>query len=175
MQANIDIRKSLTSDIASLETLYPAAFPDEDLLPLLRQLLNGKYDVLSFVAVADGHVIGHIAFTICAVEECSEKVGMLAPLAVSPDYQRKGIGSALIQEGLNHLRNIGTTQVYVLGDPGYYGRSGFTQESNVAPPYALPKEWRTAWQSLTLHQTKSNLNGVLSVPEPWRHKHLWTE
>ena len=42
------------------------------------------------------------------------------------------------------------THVYVLGDPAYYGRSGFIPEPAIAPPYALPEEWRDAWQSLSL-------------------------
>lgn len=173
MTSDIHIRESLPTDREALEELYPAAFPDEDLLPLIRELLDEKENVFSLVAVRDEAIIGNIVFTICGVTGRSEKVSLLAPLAVRPDSQKQGVGRALIQEGLNQQKNEGATEVFVLGDPAYYGRFGFAQEDNVKPPYDLPQEWRSAWQSISLGNAGPDFDGVLTVPKPWRHPNLW--
>lgn len=175
MQVEIEIRESLPTDKDALVRLYPAAFPDEDLLPVLHALLEEEDGVLSLVATADGIVVGHVAFTICTVAESPPTVGLLAPLAVSPKYQRQGVGSALVGEGFDRMRGRGIPQVYVLGDPAYYGRFGFRQERNVKPPYDVPVEWEPAWQSVGLTDRQTALTGRLCVPEPWRQPGLWTE
>ena len=173
MRSGFDIRESLPTDREALEDLYPAAFPDEDLIPLLRDLLSEEDGVFSFVAISNGVLVGHIVFTMCGIAGRGEQVGLLGPLAVHPDVQRQGIGSALIQEGLSRLKSEGAAQVQVLGDPAYYGRFGFQPDGNVAPPYDLPREWQTAWQSLSLQGTKHGFSGTLSVPKPWRQPALW--
>lgn len=173
MQDRIEIRESLPADQATLESLYPAAFPDEDLLPVLRALLDEDDGVLSLVAISDGALVGHVAFTMCRVAGHEETVGLLAPLAVIPKSQRRGVGSALVQAGFVQLRDQGISQVYVLGDPAYYGRFGFRTESRVMPPYDLPKGWEPAWQSVSLTGTQADLAGRLCVPAPWRQRALW--
>ncbi len=173
MDSKINIRESQLADMAALETLYPSAFPDEDLLPLIRKLLAGRNDVLSLVADGSDGVVGHVAFSTCSVSGHERHVSMLAPLAVDPAIQRQGIGAALVQEGLRRLQRKGFRQVLVLGDPGYYGRFGFLPETSVDPPYPLPQDWRGAWQSLSLGQGAVKLSGVLCVPEPWREEALW--
>ncbi|MDA7949762.1 MAG: N-acetyltransferase [Hyphomicrobiaceae bacterium] len=168
-----DIRDSLSTDGAALEDLYGAAFPDENLIPLLRDLLGEKEGVFSFVAMRDGALAGHIVFSMCRVGGRDEKIALLGPLTVSPRFQRQGIGGTLIHEGLRRVTGEGATQVLVLGDPAYYGRFGFEPECRVSPPYDLPQEWRTAWQSVSLSSAKSELSGTLFVPKPWHKPELW--
>ena len=175
MSGDFTIRESLPSDTEALEDLYPAAFPDEDLLPVVRDLLNAADGVLSLVAVSGDTIVGHVAFTTCGIAGREENISLLAPLAVSPDVQRQGIGTALVQDGLNRLKREGAVRVEVLGDPAYYGRFGFQADRDVQPPYALPEEWRAAWQFITLQDTKPDLDGTLCVPELWRHPALWAE
>lgn len=168
-----EIRESADADLTAIETLYPAAFPEEDLLPVVRRLLAGRSDVLSLVAVDGEDLIGHVAFSDCAVSGTDARVSLLAPLAVSPERQKRGIGTALVDKGFRRLRQAGVSDVYVLGDPAYYGRFGFRAETGVAPPYPLPDEWRAAWQSLRLSPEQPLLQGALLAPDPWRDPALW--
>jgi len=169
----IEVRESLTNDIASIETLYPDAFPDEDLLPLVRELLSKEPIVLSLVGLADRTLVGHVIFTACSIAGRTDKVALLGPLAVAPNWQRQGIGGALIREGFQRLKSDGVTQVYVLGDPAYYGRFGFELDISVTPPFTLSEEWSEAWQSVSLCGAKPPLHGELSLPQPWLQPALW--
>lgn len=173
MIEDIQIRKSLPSDIASIEMLYPDAFPDEDLLPLVRELLSDDSNCLSLVGIVDRALAGHVIFTTCSIAGRPEKVSLLGPLAIAPARQRRGVGSALIREGFLRLKNSDAIQVYVLGDPAYYGRFGFRPEAGVAPPYPLPEEWRGAWQSVSFVSDGQPAEGKLSVPKQWLQPALW--
>ncbi len=170
---NIETREILPNDDASIERLYRDAFPDEDLLPLVRELQREGPSVVSLVGIADQALAGHVAFTTCSIAGRTDKVALLGPLAVAPAWQRQGIGSAIVRVGLRRLENADTNQVYVLGDPAYYRRFGFEPDNRVTPPYHLPEEWRGAWQSLNLCGDKPPLDGKLTVPQPWRKPALW--
>ena len=174
MADEVEVRESAPDDIAAIEALYPQAFPDEDLLPLVTRLLEIGPEVHSLVATEGASVIGHVIFTICGVAGHPEQTALLAPLGVAPARQGRGVGSALVRAGVTRMEAAGISCVYVLGDPNYYSRFGFEQESDVAPPYALPEEWRSAWQSLSVDLPKRPLRGPLSLPEPWLQPALWT-
>lgn len=90
MNSEIEIREGLPTDKAALEILYPAAFLDEDLLGLVNALLSEKNGVLSLVAINDEGVVGHILFTVCGIAGCHEKAALLGPVAVTPEFQRRG-------------------------------------------------------------------------------------
>jgi putative acetyltransferase len=167
------IRESGPSDLAALESMYPRAFPDEDLVPLLRDLLPETDDRLSLVASIDSHLVGHVLFTRGRLAEANGSAALLGPLAVSPDRQRRGIGGALVREGLDQLGHEGVQQVFVLGDLAYYGRFGFAIEKDVLAPYELPAEWATAWQSLMLGSNSSPGSGKLMLPGAWMRPELW--
>ena len=174
MNKKIEFRQGTSADQKSIEAIYPEAFPDEDLLPVIRDLLREPSGVLSIVAAKDTVIIAHIIMTTCELDAHDEKVALLGPLAVAPKWQKQGIGSALVKSALDKLADNDFALVYVLGDPNYYGRFGFLPESNVQPPYPLPDAWQGAWQALSLGKIKSPLNGQLVVPTPWRHQELWS-
>jgi len=165
------LRESTKEDQQSLERIYPAAFPDEDLLPVVRSLLTGSVDVLSLVAEDNGKVVGHVAFTICSVGDVS--VGLLAPLCVDPAQHRQGIGSALVREGFKRLQERAIDKVLVLGDPRYYGRFGFATERAIRPPYPMPEDWADAWQFVSLGTGADQIEGTLVVPDVWQNPALW--
>lgn len=116
-----------------------AAFENGPEAALVDELRVSCEDYLAFVAVEDGIVVGHILFTPVTVDGCGV-VGMgLAPMAVLPLYQHKGIGSQLIRHGLAQLYHSGCPLVIVLGHPGYYPRFGF----ELASKYQLSSQWES--------------------------------
>ncbi len=173
MTDKLKIRESAQADIAAIESLYPEAFPQEDLLPLVRGLLQDAEVAISLVGVRNSQIVGHAIFTICGVVGSSVNAALLGPLAVSPAWQRQGNGSAIVRAGLQRLKDVGVELVCVLGDPGYYGRLGFTAETLVEPPFPLPTEWNDAWQSNYLIDTGAPHVGNLAVPQQWRDPDLW--
>lgn len=173
MPPDFAIRESVAADLSAIRRLYAEAFPEEDLQPLVTALLRNVPEALSLLAARDEAVIGHILFTPCRVAGSSVPVALLGPLAVAPRHQRRGLGGALIRDGLRRLEADSVVRVLVLGDPAYYGRLGFTAEADILPPYPLPREWAAAWQSIGLGAARPPVRGTLSVPQPWRQPALW--
>jgi putative acetyltransferase len=97
---------------------------------------------LSLVALVRGKVVGHILFFPVNIvkEENSTPTLSLAPMSVLPDYQRKGIGSSLISQGLEIARQSGFISVVAVGHPGLYPRFGFRQAAQwgISSPWELP-------------------------------------
>ena len=174
MLEKLKIRESRRDDWAVIESLYVQAFPDENLLPLVRDLLNDLAVALSFVGTIDGQIGGHVIFTRCGVVGHRVNTALLGPLAVAPSRQRQGIGRAIVRTGLQRLKKADITRVYVLGDPAFYRRLGFVPESLVEPPFSLPAQWEGAWQSQELGETGTPCAGKLSVPPQWLQRNLWT-
>jgi putative acetyltransferase len=83
---------------------------------------------LSLVAEADGVVVGHIAFSAASIGGVIAGLYLLGPVAVRPDFQGRGIGRALIEEGLGTLRTRAAYGCVLVGDPAYYGRFGFRSQ-----------------------------------------------
>ena len=173
MRQELEIRDSTAADLDAIETLYPAAFPDEDLLPLVRGLLQDNAVTMSTVAVIDSRIVGHVIFTRCAIAGRTTKAALLGPLAVAPAWQRQGIGSNLARDGLQRLADADTSVVLVLGDPAFYGRLGFLPDTSITPPYGLPAEYKDAWQSLALGDSTTPESAALAVPEQWLQPGLW--
>ena len=172
--AERDIRESEPSDSPAIEALYPRAFPGEDLLALVKELLADRTNTISLVATSDSAVVGNVIFTRGSVDGENAELALLAPLAVAPECQRRGIGSALVGRGLRRLQAEGIAAVYVLGDPAYYRRLGFLPERSVRPPYPLPREWADAWQSQALGNGAVPTGGTLRLPECWLDPALWS-
>ena len=99
---------------------------------------------LSLVAVVDGRIVGHVLLSRIAV---ASKAGdypalALAPVAVDPDWQSRGAGTALVRAGLERARRLGETLVVVLGHPNYYPRFGFqpAKPLGILPPFTVRDE-----------------------------------
>ncbi len=112
----------------------PMPFSDGSEVAILEKLRANGDLLLSLVAVEAGKIIGHIAFTPITIDNADLGWVQLAPLAVLPERQRCGVGSALIAEGLAQMRQRGVSGVGVEGDPAYYERFGFTRVEGFAPP-----------------------------------------
>lgn len=126
------IRPEQETDIAALRALISAAFAtarhasgtEAQIVDALRT--TGQLH-LSLVAQAEGAVVGHVAFSPVWIEGHAPGWFGLGPVAVLPAHQGRGIGSALIRQGVSMLRNQGAAGCVVLGDPAYYRRFGFVQ------------------------------------------------
>jgi putative acetyltransferase len=125
------VREERPGDAAAIREVNRQAFgnaTEADLVDLLRQTCPER---LSLVAILGEEVVGHILFTPVlarAGEEPIEGMG-LAPMAVLPPHQGRGIGSALVRRGVEMVRAAGWPFVIVLGHPGYYPRFGFEPAS----------------------------------------------
>lgn len=168
------IREAEPADATGLEKLYGEAFTDEDLYPLVKALLSDRQNTLTLCALNEGAITGHIALTRCHAIPENIPLALLGPLAVSPSCQGKGVGSRLIGEGLDWLKRDQVAKVFVLGDPNYYGRSGFCEEGDVLPAFPIPDEWKPAWQSIRLNQRPVAPSGKLTVTPPWQRPELWS-
>lgn len=138
----IGIRPESPEDVDFLDPLLEAAFSQPDEAQIVRRLRDTPDLILSLVAESHGELIGHIMFSrVSAVSEsASAQLACLAPMAVRPDRQRKGIGAALIRRGLEMVAALKFLAVVVVGDPAYYSRFGFTPEAAalLSCPYSGP-------------------------------------
>jgi putative acetyltransferase len=108
---------------------------------------------ISLVAESKGAVVGHVAFSPVTIGSNENFQGyILAPLGVIPDYQKRGIGSKLIESGMRQLTRIGVDILFVYGDPEYYSRFGFSVDAAECyiPPYRL--EYPFGWQGIALSE-----------------------
>jgi putative acetyltransferase len=135
---SVEIRPAEASDAAAIRAVHLAAFPDATEADLVERLEQDGDVVLSLVAVEGNRIVGHVLTSRMTAEgdgRTFRAVG-LAPVAVLPDRQTAGIGSRLIRDALERLRARGEELVFLVGEPGFYRRFGFTAET--AAPFASP-------------------------------------
>ncbi len=138
------IRREEPQDIAAIRFVNEQAFGGTGEANAIEALRDRGAATLSLVAVIAERVVGHLVFTpieIAAPDRSWPGLG-LAPLAVLPEYQRRGIGSALMDAGLEECRQLGCERIIVLGHPAYYPRFGFERASQygVRFEFAAPDE-----------------------------------
>jgi putative acetyltransferase len=122
------IREARESDREAIRWLCEEAFGQPGEGTLVDALVADSDDVLELVAEQDRRIVGHVLFSTLIVESQNRSYSAvaLAPLSVAPAAQKRGVGTALVEEGHRRLRLAGETLAVVLGDAGYYGRFGYT-------------------------------------------------
>ena len=141
------IRKAEVKDYETIYSVVKCAFDsaehadgnEQDLVNTLRKG-NAFIPELSLVAEMDGKIVGHIMFTKAMVGD--KTVLALAPLSILPEYQRKGIGTALIKEGHKIAKDLGYGYSVVLGSEKYYPRVGYVPADTlgITPPFEVSRE-----------------------------------
>jgi len=130
MKAKIIIRSETGDDITTISEVTAAAFKTLPISNHTEQFIIAALRVtkaltISLVAELDGRVVGHIAFSPVTISDgCPNWYG-LGPVAVLPEYQRQGIGTALMQDGLSRLKGLNAQGCCLVGHPEYYRRFGF--------------------------------------------------
>jgi predicted N-acetyltransferase YhbS len=167
LQMNIVVREERPEDLEAIREVNRQAFGREDEARLVDALRDGGYVRVSLVAEEVGRVVGHIRFSDLPIVT---HVGTLhalalAPVAVLPEYQRQGIGSRLIREGLRACAEEGHRIVVVLGHPDYYPRFGFSAQraGRLKAPFSGP-----AFMALELVPgALENVAGEVRYPPPF--------
>jgi putative acetyltransferase len=146
----VNVRPETPSDYDTIAAVVGAAFADEptvvDVVTAIRA--SSEYrPAFSLVAEEEAEIVGHVMLSGLPIDD--EHALQLSPLAVRPDRQRRGIGSALVEAALAAAAEAGERLVCVEGDPRYYSRFGFTpsRELDVEAPPGRP-EW--AFQAIAL-------------------------
>lgn len=179
---NLEIHQSKRSDLEYVLEVERQAFQSEEESQLVYDLLLDKSAVplISLLAFVKDEAVGHILFTRSTISGQEESVlsYILAPLAVKPQFQSKGVGGALIHEGIHLLTQLNTQLVFVLGHKEYYPKFGFLPDAEslgFPAPYPIPKEDADAWMvkpltehSLDNYKGKVNCADAMNKPEYWR-------
>lgn len=150
IKPNFIIRTETLNDVDAIREVTIAAFKNLAISQrteqfIIEALRAAKTLALSLVAEVDGRVVGHIAFSPVRLSDGTQNWYGLGPVSVLPEFQRMGIGKALIEEGLSRLKELSARGCCLVGHPEYYRKFGFRNESKLVlegvPPevfFALP-------------------------------------
>jgi putative acetyltransferase len=130
------IRSERRSDESAIRALTAAAFAPKKFrshteAAIIDALRRDGHLCLSLVAEVEGTIVGHAAFSPVTIGEARSGWFGLGPISVRPDWQRQGIGKALIAHGLELLKQLDAKGCALIGDPAYYSRSGFQSDGRV--------------------------------------------
>jgi len=130
MNAKIVIRSEIDTDVNAINDVTVAAFRSLEISNHTEQFIidalrASKALTISLVAELDGRVIGHIAFSPVTISDGTRNWYGLGPVSVLPEYQRQGIGKALVLEGLSRLKALNANGCCLVGHPDYYRKFGF--------------------------------------------------
>ncbi len=165
----IEIRSERSEDSTAIREVHEAAFGRSNEATLVELLRTANKALISLVAVNDGQIVGHILFSPVTVADAPEdfQAAGLGPVGVLPAFQKIGIGSRLIREGLLDCKRDGYDAVVVLGDPRYYSRFGFLRASD----HQLDNEYH-AHEAFMVAELKEaalqEVRGLVKYPSEFR-------
>ncbi|MGB5892676.1 MAG: N-acetyltransferase [Ignavibacteriaceae bacterium] len=135
----IKIREERAEDHEAVREINDSAFGQPDEGRIVDKIRESCEETISLVAVEGEKVVGHIFFSPALINHNGKTIkGMgLAPMAVHPDYQNKGIGSLLVKDGIKRVKETSQSFIIVLGYEKYYPRFGFEMASN----YGINPQW----------------------------------
>jgi len=135
----IEIRQETDADQTRVRQIEAAAFEGSLQADLVDTLRGSAVPYLSLVALLSSEIVGHIFFSPAFIDcRAAPPAAQLSPIAVDPSHQGRGIGSKLIQTGLQECASLGWKAIFLLGDPAYYSRFGFVMASPIGLEYENP-------------------------------------
>jgi putative acetyltransferase len=138
------VRAEKPDDIQKISAINLQAFETNAEANIVETLRNSGIPLISLVAEKGGEILGHILFSPVTLEGCDQSISIagLAPMAVLPKHQKKGIGSRLVEEGIRRCEEAGYDAVVVLGHPEYYPKFGFVPSVSygIRSEYNVPDE-----------------------------------
>lgn len=148
------IRPAKLRDYGAIRQLTEAAFGSCEEADLVEHLRDDGDAAIELVAEVNGEVVGHILFSPMRTTD-ERRFAALAPVAVTPAIQRRGLGSQLIRKGLEVCRVDGFHAVIVVGHPDYYPRFGFSAglAKNLEAPFSGPAFMALAFERDTLNRS----------------------
>lgn len=174
------IREARDDELEAVLDVNRSAFGREEEVSLVSDLLRDPtaQPLLSLVADDDGRLVGHVLFTAASLTGPGQhlRCRLLAPLAVAPSHQGAGLGRALIEMGCGQLAQQGIALVFVLGDPGYYTRCGFSAAYPLGLEAPHRIEPQAAWMVRGLGlQRPGSLTGTVACATAIAAEHYWRE
>ncbi len=141
------IRTERHNDYERINEIHQNAFHGESEATLVNAVRNSNEFIpdLSLVAVTGmEHIVGHILISTVWIQTDKQKLPTLAlaPMAVDPSYQNKGIGSSLVKAGIKEAKQLGHSHIVVLGHPTFYPKFGFVPSvtKQIHSPFPVPDE-----------------------------------
>lgn len=170
----MEIRAELPEDLEAILDVNSRAFgaAGRKVAGLVRALRSDDPGRLSLVAEEEGRVVGHLMFTRTLLDAPRRLIAVqvLSPLAVAPEWQRRGVGSALVRHGVDILDDRNVPLVWLEGNPAYYARFGFGPGEDRGfrkPSLRIPD---AAFQVMTLSAYEPWMTGTLVYSAPfWEH------
>lgn len=137
MNPKIVVRNETDADVSAITEVTVEAFKTLEISRqteqfIIEALRAAKALTVSLVAELDGCVVGHIAFSPVTMSDGTQDWYGLGPVSVLPEYQRQGIGNALIREGLSRLKSMTARGCCLVGHPEYYKKFGFANTTELA-------------------------------------------
>ncbi|MCJ7825343.1 MAG: N-acetyltransferase [Anaerolineales bacterium] len=163
MDLKLVIRSETDADVDAITEVTVAAFKTLEISNQTEQFIIGALRIakaltISLVAEVDGHVVGQVSFSPVTISDGTQNWYGLGPVSVLPEYQRQGIGKALIQEGLSRLTDMNAQGCCLVGHPDYYRKFGFENMSGLVHEgvpqevfFALSFDGHTPQGTVTFH------------------------
>jgi putative acetyltransferase len=166
---DISVRAEAAGDEQAIARVNDEAFGQPDESRIVAAIRAARYDTISLVAVTDNEIVGHILFTPLAVEPGGLfwRPMALGPMAVTSQWQRRGVGSRLVETGLRDCARAGADVIVVIGHPEFYPRFGFRPASafGLRSEYDVPPDVFMALEVIP-NALRGNVDALVKyVPE----------
>jgi len=170
----LEIRREVPDDRDAIPRVVAAAFGSETEAQLVEAIRDSSSFLpeLSLVALLEHRIIGHVMVSVATLRDGENlyRIANLSPLSVAPNFQRRGVGSALVRSVIFRANELGEPLVVLEGNPAFYGRLGFEYSVpygiHITLPLWAPPE---ASQVIRLDNYQPHLRGRVEYPSAFDH------